>query len=85
MKIEIKGSWHNRKLLIDGKDVTNNCESVQIDVRGTEPVRTTLVFAGAEVEAETSDDTDTYTRKSLIAGDRMVTNIKLKKRSGKNA
>lgn len=28
MKIEIKGSWHNRKLLIDGKDVTNNCESV---------------------------------------------------------
>ena len=56
MKIEIKGSWHNRKLLIDGKDVTN-----------------------------TSDDTDTYTRKSLIAGDRTVTNIKLKKRSGKNA
>lgn len=46
---------HNRKVLIDGKDVTDNCESVQIDIRGTEPVRTTLVFAGAEVEAETTE------------------------------
>lgn len=55
MKIEIKGSWHNRKLLIDGKDVTDNCESVQIDVRGTEPVRTTLVLVNAEVEAETTE------------------------------
>lgn len=54
-KIEIKGSWHNRKLLIDGKDVTDNCESVQIDVRGTEPVRTTLVLVNAEVEAETTE------------------------------
>ena len=55
MKMEIKGSWHNRKLLIDGKDVTDNCESVQIDVRGTEPVRTTLVLVNAEVEAETTE------------------------------
>ena len=55
MKIEIKGSWHNRKVLIDGKDVTDNCESVQIDVRGTEPVRTTLVLVNAEVEAETTE------------------------------
>lgn len=82
MKIEIKGDCYNCKVLIDGKDVSGNCESVQMDVKADEPVRTTLVFIGAEVEAEIAEDADTdtytYTRKSLIDGDITITNVKTK-------
>lgn len=80
MKIEIKGDCYNCKVLIDGKDVSKNCESVQIDVKADEPVRTTLVFIEAEVEAAIAEDADTYTytRKSLIDGDMTVTDVKTK-------